>query len=163
MKQKLTFTLTILGFAFLLASCGGRSENRKLVEAAAIHSHILNKHDSIYSMLQDQEQKVDKKLAKLSPNDPDRVAFESMDRSIDRSYKLLESWMDAVVDVPGSVHVHNENAPHKHDPEKERTLSGMSDQEILDLQKAYSNKLDEVGSKINELITTMDMYTKDEN
>lgn len=163
MKQKRFKLLSLLGLVLLITACGGRSENRKMVEAAAIHEQILNKHDSIYNQLEIQEERVEKKLAKLSANDPDRVAYESMKRSIDRSYKLLQSWMDGVADFPGSKHVHDSNAPHKHDPEKERTLKGMSDQEILELQKAYKARLDEVGLKIKELITTMDMYTKDEN
>ena len=163
MRQKSFRILPLLGLVLLLAACGGRSENRKMVEAAAIHDQVLNKHDSIYSVLQEQEIRVQRKLGKLSANDPDRVAYESMKRSIDRSYNLLESWMDGVADFPGAKHVHNSNSPHKHDPEKDKIMKGMSDQEILDLQKAYKTRLDEVGLKIKELITTMDMYTKDEN
>ncbi|NEN25078.1 hypothetical protein G3O08_16380 [Cryomorpha ignava] len=163
MKQKHFKILSLLGLVLLLAACGGRNENRKMVEASAIHEQILDKHDSIYSVLQEQEQRVEKKLGKLSANDPDRVAYESMMRSINRSYNLLASWMEGVADFPGSKHIHNSDSPHKHDPEKERTMKGMSDQEILDLQKAYKTRLDEVGLKIKELITTMDMYTKDEN
>ena len=163
MKQKSFRILTLLSLVLILAACGGRSENRKMVEAAEIHEQILVKHDSIYSDLQQQEKRVESKLGKLSATDPDRVAYESMERSIERSYKLLESWMDGVADFPGAKHVHNSDSPHKHDPEKERIMKGMSDQEILDLQKAYKTRLDEVGLKIKELITTMDMYTKDEN
>ena len=106
---------------------------------------------------------MERKLDNLSPNDPDRAAYESMKRSLNRSYKLLDSWMDGVADFPGSKHVHDSNSPHKHDPEKERIMEDMSDQEILELQKAYKTRLDEVEMKIKELITTMEMYTKDEN
>ena len=152
-----------MSLALFVTACGGRSENRKMVEAAAIHEEILSKHDTIFVELQEQEKKVERKLINLSDNDPDRVAYESMKRSIDRSYKLLSTWMEGVAEFPGTTHVHDSNSPHKHDPAMERTMEGMSDQEILELQKAYKTRLDEVGLKIKELITTIDMYTKDEN
>lgn len=163
MKLKHFKILTLLGLVLLFAACGGRSENRKMVEAAAIYEQILIKHDSIYNMLQKHDQRVDNILAKVPESDPDRVAYESMKRSIDRSFNLLESWMDGVAEFPGSEHVHDSNSPHKHDHKKERLMESMSDEEILELQKAYKTRLDEVGLKINELITTIDMYTKDEN
>lgn len=163
MKQKIFLVLAFFSIAAVVISCGGRSENRKLVEAAAIHEKILDKHDSIYNALTVQKERVDKKLSQLSDSDPDRPAYESMNRSIERSYKLLNSWMEGVVGVPGVEHKHKEGAPHTHDADKERTMEGLSDQEILELQQAYKTRLDEVGSKIKELITTMDMYTKDDN
>ena len=155
MKQKSGIVFLILSMVFLTFSCGSRSENRKLVEAASIHGNMITKHDSIYSMLQDQEKRVESKLSRLSASDPDRVAYESMERSINRSYKLLESWKEGLDDVPN----------YSQDPENRNNTNtkGMSDQKILDLQKAYSTRLDDVSRKINELITTMDMYTKDEN
>lgn len=163
MKQKFFIVLTFLATVAIVISCGGRSENRKLVEAAAIHEKMLIKHDSIYNAITIQKERVDKKLSKLSDSDQDRPAYESMNRSLDRSYNLLSSWMDGVVGVPGIEHNHKDGAPHTHDPVKEQTMKGLSDQEVLELQKAYSTRLDEVGLKIKELITTMDMYTKDEN
>lgn len=154
MKQKSGILFLILSMVFVTVSCGNRSENRKLVEAAAIHDKMITKHDSIYSMLQEQEKRVESKLSRLSQNDPDRAAYESMNRSINRSYKLLDSWKEGLAEVP-NYSQNSENGNNKNS-------KGMSDQKILDLQKAYSTRLNDVGGKINELITTMDMYTKDE-
>ena len=154
MKQKSGILFLILSMVFLTFSCGSRGENRKLVEAASIHDKMITKHDSIYNMLEDQEKRVESKLSRLSASDPDRVAYESMNRSIDRSYKLLESWKEGLAEIP--------NYSQESENGNSKNTKGMSDQKILDLQKAYSTRLDEVGRKINELITTMDMYTKDE-
>src|SRR5690554_6989279 len=155
MKQKSGSFLLIISMAFMSFSCGNRGENRKLVEAASIHDRMIAKHDSIYIMLEEQKRRVDAKLSKLSETDPDRIAYESMNRSIERSYKLLESWREGLAEVPN----YSRDAENGND----KNAKGMSDQKILDLQKAYNTRLDEVGRKINELITTMEMYTKDEN
>lgn len=154
MKQKSGILFLIFSMVFVTFSCGSRSDNRKLVEAAAIHDKMITKHDSIYNMLEEQEKRVAAKLSRLSAQDPDRVAYESMNRSIHRSYKLLESWKEGLDEVPN----------YSRNPENgnNKNSKGISDQKILDLQKAYNTRLDEVGRKINELITTMDMYTKDE-
>lgn len=154
MKQKFGILFLILSMVFITFSCGDRGENRKLVEAASIHDKMIIKHDSIYSMLEEQEKRVESKLSRLSAKDPDRVAYESMERSINRSYKLLDSWKEGLAEIPNySQDTENQNNTN---------TKGISDQKILELQKAYSTRLDEVGRKINELITTMDMYTKDE-
>ena len=155
MKQKTGILFLILSMVFMTYSCGSRSDNRKLVEAASIHDKMMAKHDSIYGMLEEQEKRVASKLSRLSAKDPDRVAYESMNRSINRSYNLLDSWKEGLAEVP-NYSQNSENGDNKNN-------KGMSDQKILDLQKAYSTRLDEVSRKINELITTMDMYTKDKN
>lgn len=158
MKKSIFNILAILALAILVGSCGGRSKNRKLVEAHEIHKAMMMKYDSISEALQIQEQRVTKKLESISQNNPDRAAFQSMERSIKRSYDLLDKWNAGVTDVPGF------EPDHKGEDNGGQTGNAnpkdMSDQEILDLQDAYSNKLDQIGQKIGELVTTMDMYTK---
>lgn len=156
MKQKL-FSLLMLSIVITsLYSCGGRSKNQKIVEAQKIHATMLTRYDSIYSTLQDQEKRVEKKLNALSPNNPDRAAYLSMQRSIHKSYDLLQNWKQGITDVPGFSQdgAKKTQTPGGINPDK------MSDQEILDLQKAYDEKLDQIGRKVRELMTTMDMYTK---
>lgn len=150
MKKTIGSLALVLSFLFLSLSCGDRSQNRLIVEASAIHDRMITKHDSLYSMLEKQEKRVDEILTEMPESNPDRVAYESMDRSIQRSYKLLESWREALEDEPSPS-----NYSGKGENSKKR-----SDKEILDIQKAYSTRLDEVGVKINELVTTMEMYTK---
>lgn len=158
MKKNIFNLLAILVLAILVGSCGGRSKNRKLVEAQEIHKAMMTKHDSIFEAVQVQEKRVTKKLESLSSNNPDRAAYASMERSIKRSYDLLEKWDDSVTDVPG---FETDHAGKKNDDQTGKANpKDMSDQEILDLQNAYSEKLDQIGQKIGELVTTMDMYTK---
>lgn len=156
MKQNLFRTLAFCSMALLLFACNGRSKNRKIVEAQEIHQTMMAKHDSIYKAIQIQEERVEKKLNSLSPNNPDRAAFQSMDRSIKRSYNLLDSWRENVTDVPG----YGSEGARETDSSDGESTDKLSDQEILDLQKAYKTKLDQIDQKIDELITTMEMYTK---
>lgn len=160
MKKTIFNILAVMSLAILVVSCGGRSKNRKLVEAHEIHNAMMAKHDSIYEALKIQDERVTKKLATMSQNNPDRAAFQSMERSIKRSFGLLEKWKSSVADVPGFDQ--NKPADKNENPQDKVNLKGMSDQEILDLENAYSDKLDQIGQKIGELITTMDMYTKND-
>lgn len=148
-----TFGSFLLIMLFLSTSCGNRSENKLIVEAASIHEKMIAKHDSLESMLQEQEKRVNAILDKMPASNPDRVAYESMERSINRSYELLNKWKTALDNEPS----------HLSYTGKGENARNRSDKEILDIQKAYSTRLDEVGMKINELLTTVEMYTKDEN
>ncbi len=152
--------LAILALTIAMVSCGGRSKNRKLVQAQEIHKEMMTKYDSIYKAVQVQENRVAMKLEKISANNPDRAAYASMQRSIKRSYDLLEKWKQNVTSVPGFEPDNDGVEKQDKDPSNKVNTTGMNDQEILDLQNAYSEKLDQIGQKIGELVTTMDMYTK---
>ncbi len=162
MKLKSLKFASIALLAIIMVACGGRSENRKLKEAAAINNKMMSNHDSIYNVLEEQRVKVNARMESIGENDVNYKAYKSMARSLDRGFKLLSSWESSVVGVPGMEHDHRDGALHSHDHQNEATLKSMSDQEILDLQNAYSNRLDEVSQKIKELITTMEMYTKND-
>ena len=157
MKKNIFSILSFFVVAILLISCGGRSQNRKLVQAQEIHKEMMMKYDSIYNALEVQEKRVTKKLESMKGQDPDRAAFQSMQRSIQRSYNLLKSWNDGVTNVPGFEPDQSGNDEHPNT--SDLNPKELSDQEILDLQNAYSEKLDQISQKIDELITTMDMYT----
>lgn len=162
MKKNIFNMLVILALAILVGSCGGRTKNRKLVESQEIHKAMMMKRDSIFDALQIQEKRVAKKLQTMSPNNPDRAAYNSMERSIKRSYKLLDKWAESVTAVPGFEPDHEDEVNHNHTSTSKVNTKDLSDQEILDLQDAYSNKLDQIGQKIGELVTTMDMYTRND-
>ncbi len=153
--QKATALITILA---VTTACGGRGDNKKLQEAKAIHTSFMQTYDSTYFALEEEQTRVIKLIAKTPETDERYSAYQSMKRSIDKSFGLLKSWQEAVVPVPGMEHDHDSHAPHDHDPAREATVKGMSDQEILDLQKAYKTRLDEVSTEINNLLETIQNY-----
>ncbi|MCA1761925.1 MAG: hypothetical protein LC664_02850 [Flavobacteriales bacterium] len=128
--------------------------NRQIKQAAEIHKDIMHRHDSLYTMLKEKKNWVTAEMESES-NEKMISAYQSMDRSIDRGFKLLGSWESAVVGVPGVPHNHHEGHTHSHD---EDIVDSMSDSELLDLQKAYDDRLDEVEKKIDNLMDTIDKY-----
>src|SRR5690554_99633 len=127
MRQKSVISILFLLMVLMTISCGDRSDNRKLVEAASVYDKMIIKYDSVHDMLKAQEARVEARLSQLSATDPDRAAYESMSRSISRSYSLLASWKDGLAEVPN----------YSQNPENGNTTNerGLSDQTILDLQK----------------------------
>ncbi len=148
--------LSVVGVSLIM--CGSRGDNRKLQEAAAVHSDFMTKYDSIYRSLEAERVRVNGLLETTSPTDQRFAAYQSMQRSIEKGFNLLSSWESNVAPVPGMAHDHDSHAPHTHDPAKDAIIKGMSDQEIYDLQVAYKTRLDEVIKEIQNLLDTIKMY-----
>ena len=148
-----------LGLA-VMASCGesSRKDNRTIKEAAAIHDEILTRHDSIYSALAKEKKRISAALEAGISNEEKKSAYESMIRSIDKSFRALSSWEESVVAVPGFEHSHDGEHHHSHDPMKEEIAASMSDKEILQLQKALKARLGEVSTQIRGLLITIQSY-----
>lgn len=148
----------------VLTSCGdsGRGQNRTIKQAAAIHEEILTRHDSIYSALEREKKRINEQLSSGTLNADKKSAYESMIRSIDKSFRILGTWEESVVGVPGFEHAHEEHGHHSHDHLKEEIAKGMSDKEILELQQALQGRLEEVSSQINGLLTTIEMYDQND-
>ncbi len=158
--------LILISAIVVLAACDntGRSENRNIKKAAAIHEEILTRHDSIYSALLEKREDIEKRLAN-TPGGEMKVSYEAMIRSIDKSFRILKTWEESVVGVPGHEHHHHDHDGHhhhSHDHAKEAILEDMSDKEILELQEALKFRLDEVATEIRGLLTTIEMYAGDE-
>lgn len=144
-----------------IASCGGKGSNRKIMEAGEIHVSMMMKYDSVYHRLNDEKQRVSDALGTMDVSDKRRPAYESMLRSIDRGLSLIGGWESAVVGVPGvqtDIHHHHSSDHEHHHHDNDAILDNMTDQEILDLQKAYNTKLNEVVKEINTLLETIQQY-----
>jgi hypothetical protein len=148
-----------LGLA-VMASCGesSRKDNRTIKEAAAIHEEIMTRHDSIYSALLEEKKRISAELETGISRKEKKSAYESMLRSIDKSFRALSSWEESVVAVPGYQHKHDGEHHHTHDPLKEEIAAGMSDKEILELQLALKARLGEVSTQIRGLLLTIESY-----
>jgi len=148
-----------LGLA-VMASCGesSRKDNRTIKKAAAIHDEIITRHDSIYSALLKEKKRINAELEAGISREEKKSAYESMLRSIDKSFRALGSWEESVVTVPGYEHKHDGEHHHSHDPMKEEIAAGMSDKEILQLQIALRSRLGEVSAQIRGLLLTIQSY-----
>lgn len=160
--------MTLCMLAFTMVACGGKGQNRKLVEAAEIHKDMMNRYDSLYHSLKDKEKEINARIESLGPEQ--KSANESMLRSIKKSVGILDGWEESVVGVPGyefdyhdhshgdGDHDHDHSHDHKHTRDNDELLRGMSDQEVLDLQKALNGRLKEVEVEIKNLLETIKMY-----
>lgn len=147
----------------ILSGCGktGRSQNRSIKEAAKIHEEIMTRHDSIYSALNTEKERITTKIGTVTGNPEREKVYNAMLRSIDKSFRILGTWEESVVGVPGYEHKHEEGEHHHHhhhDHMKEDIVNEMSDKEILEIQKALKTRLDEVAKEIRGLLTTIEMY-----
>ena len=152
--------ILLWSLVLLLAACGGKSENRKIQEAASVHMAFMDRYDSLYHTLQAEKERIEIGLQNISSDDSRRAAYESMQRSIEKSLSLLNGWENAVVGVPGlkREHHHHGEGEHHHHEDEEALLNSMSDAEILELQKAYSSKLDELTKEITSLLDAIKQY-----
>jgi len=159
MRKTLIFTAMAL---MLLASCGetGRGQNRSVKEAAQIHEEIMTRHDSIYNALENEKNRITSKMSTYRGNEEKEKIYNAMLRSIDKSFRILGTWEESVVGVPGFEHKHEDgdHHHHHHDHMKEDIVNEMSDKEILELQRALKTRLDEVSKEIRGLLTTIEMY-----
>lgn len=162
----LSLALVVLSFA----ACDGKKGNRKLVEAAEVHQDMMSRYDSIYHALIEKREEINQRMGGL--NTEQQSANESMLRSIDKSLNILQGWNESVVGVPGhefEYHDHHDHADHEDDHnhhhvrDNDNLLRGMSDEEVLDLQKALRTRLNEVSQEINTLLETIKMYEQREN
>ncbi|MFT4772196.1 MAG: transcriptional regulator of heat shock response [Cryomorphaceae bacterium] len=144
----------------VMASCGdsARVDNRTIKEAATIHEEILTRHDSIYTALTNEKKRISAELEAGISRQKKKSAYESMIRSIDKSFRALSSWEESVVAVPGFEHKHTGEHHHSHDPMKEEIAASMSDKEILALQRALRSRLGEVSTQIRGLLLTIESY-----
>lgn len=148
-------------------ACDGKAGNRQLREAAAVHEEILATHDSIYHRLADKRDEINARIDGLPPDK--KSANESMLRSIKKSMDILNTWEESLVGVPGYEFEHHHHHDHDHGDghhhhhhgrENDKMLRGMSDKEILELQKALRSRLNEVKAEIDNLMDTIEMYER---
>jgi len=156
--------LLILSLGMMMAMTGcdnsDGGQNSTVKKAGAIHEEIMTRHDSIYSALEKEKARIEGQLNAGISNAKKKSAYQSMLRSIDKSFRILNSWEESVVGVPGFEHAHDHHGHHSHDHLKEEIAKGMSDREILQLQQALKERLEEVSTQINGLLTTIEMYDK---
>lgn len=156
--------ITLCLVAFTMVACGGKGQNRKLKEAASIHEDMMTRYDSLYHTLKDKEKEINARMESLNPEQ--QSANASMLRSIKKSVGIMEGWEESVVGVPGhkfEYHKHDHgdgdhDHDHRHTRANDELLRGMSDQEVLDLQKALNGRLKEVEVEIKNLLETIKMY-----
>ena len=148
----------------IMVSCGesGREQNRTIKQAAAIHEEILERYDSLCGALKAEDERIVAELEAGIENAKRKSAYESMKRSIDKSFRLLATWEESVVAVPGVEHDHDGEHHHSHDHLKEDIAENMSDKEILELQRALQVRLDEVATGIGGLLHTIEMYDQND-
>jgi len=150
--------ILVFALALTVVSCSSdRSKNLQIQKAADIHLKAVAKSDSIMKILVRQKKQVQKSLE--SETIPSNVkSYKAMLKSLNKSITLLNDWNNDVAGVPGLEHEHDHSHDHNHD---EDILDDMSDREILELQKAYSEHLDKIEDKISEVITTIELYSQD--
>ena len=138
----------------LIISCTDRANDVQIKEAAKIHLKATAKQDSIRDILVKEKMKLEA-LLETESLDTNKQNYKALLSGVNNGIKYLDEWSKDVIGVPGLKH--HEGHSHSHN---EEILENMSDREILELQKAYSNKLDTIGVRISEVITTIELYSQ---
>jgi len=163
MKRFKSLVVVLVGMLLIVSCSSDRTKNVQIKKAAEIHLKAIAKHDSIMDILVRQKKQVENSLESetMSSN---IQSYKAMLKSLEKSMALLNEWDNNLVGVPGLKDEHEHGHNHSHDHthhHNEDILDDMSDREILELQKAYSEHLDKIEDKISEVITTIELYSQD--
>ena len=149
----------------VVASCGDSApaESAELAEAKAVHEAIISQSDSLQEVIAGRLGEVSDSLAYA------QVAGDSaaIERWTTRGQQLntidlqFHDWMHTMVEIPGHAHDHahdhgdgedgHAGHDHSHDHAAEAALEGLSDAEILEIQKELQARLSAIEAELNGL------------
>lgn len=157
--KKLRSIAILFATVLIVVSCSSdRTQDVQIKKAAEIHKRAIAKHDSIMAILEKQKKQVERNL-ETETIDSNIQSYKAMLKSLDKSMQLLHDWDNELIGVPGVEHNHDHGHDHNHS-HKDDILDDLSDKEILEIQRAYSEHLDKIEDKISEVITTIELYSQ---
>jgi len=143
MNMKSTKTLLILVAIISLVFSSCSSE----------HSHDVSSEKSEAISIHDQckmdAKEFHKKLANQFANTPQSDSTFMYLVELDARYVI---WKKSLVKLPGTECNHTSGEDHVHDHAAESALEKLSDEELLDLQKAIRSELDQIICDFNTLL-----------
>ena len=141
--MKITHTLTIISAAIALTFSACSSD----------HSHEVSSEKSEAITIHDQckvdSKEFHKKLANQFSNTPKTDSSFIYLVELDARYVV---WKKSLVKLPGTQCNHAEGEEHVHDHEAESALEKLTDDELLELQKAIREELDKIICDLNTLL-----------
>jgi hypothetical protein len=76
--------------------------------------------------------------------------LQNLNEQLDRWHTSLHQWEEDMVEIPGHAHTHAEGEEHDHGSHA-ATLEGLSDEDILAIQKELSTKLDSIKAGLDQI------------
>ena len=162
------------GGALLLvvASCGDSApaDSAELAEAKAVHEAIVAQSDSLHEVIAGRLGAVRDSLASaVATGDSAAIAsWTTLEQQLNTIDLQFHDWMQTMVEIPGHAHDHahdhgdeghdhgdgeagHEGHDHAHDHGAGASLEGMSDAQILEIQKELQARLSAIEAELNGL------------
>ena len=153
--------LAAMSFAVVLSSCGGPSESAAIKEAKEVHEQLVrisgDLHDALMGTMAPIETQIDS--AMVAGDTLLAAQLAKLEGQLDRIDVRFHEWSETVVEIPGQACTHDHDHDHSghdhgghdhaghdhsgHDHDHGAQLpEGLSDAEILEIQKALMTALD---------------------
>jgi hypothetical protein len=158
----LTLSISVLCFV-LLSSCSEESANEHSDEHASEHSDehssepsdarvtAIAIHDDSGRLAKEFRAKLASQFQLATTTEPTDSAFLKEIVILDARFKV---WSKTLVKLPGTVCNHEEGEHHHHDHAAEALLEELSDEELLDLQKAIHDEIMELIEDLDVLVSS---------
>ncbi|MCB0762317.1 MAG: hypothetical protein KDC12_12395 [Flavobacteriales bacterium] len=147
--KKILFSAAV---AIALIACNGHEESPQIQEAVSIHENMRATYVELDSIMQVRHQQY-LVFTEMVSQSGDTATQGALDNARDIILKLrgdLKDWNDELVEVPGHC-FHKEGEAHSHDHAEEQRLAGMTDDQILEIQKELKTKLDAIEKQVRLL------------
>ena len=143
MNMKFTKTLSILVaiIALVFSSCSSDHSH----DVSSEKSEAISIHDQCKMDAKEFHKKLANEFANTSQSDSTFMHLVELDAR----YVI---WKKSLVKLPGTECNHAPGEEHVHDHAAESALEKLSDEELLDLQKAIRSELDKIICDLNTLL-----------
>jgi len=162
------FLLGAVVLAFCVSSCGDSApaDSAELAEAKVVHEAIVAQSDSLHEVIAGRLGAVRDSLASAhAAGDSAAIAsWTTLEQQLNTIDLQFHDWMQTMVEIPGHAHDHahdhgdgeageagHEGHDHAHDHGAGASLEGMSDAQILEIQKELQSRLSAIEAELNGL------------
>ena len=162
------FLLGAVVLAFCVSSCGDSApaDSAELAEAKVVHEAIVAQSDSLHEVIAGRLGAVRDSLASAhAAGDSAAIAsWTTLEQQLNTIDLQFHDRMQTMVEIPGHAHDHahdhgdgeageagHESHDHAHDHGAGASLEGMSDAQILEIQKELQSRLSAIEAELNGL------------
>lgn len=150
--KKIPLLSLLFAFAMVtcLLACHDHEESPTLKEAVEVHKNIRQLCGDLEDGIDQQMTAIEAQLNDAS-GQADSIAAVQLAKVNAELVDLqgeLKSWKDDLVEVPGHC-FHEEGEPHEHHDQAH--LKGLSDAEILEIQKELEAELNVLSEQLNDI------------
>lgn len=144
----------IFSIALLFAACETEHvKSETIKQAEQVHEQMIADYGAALTELETQKGLVSDLLekAQLAADTALVEQYQSSLLSLNQIAEELAFWDENLLEVPGHAHVHEDGEVCEHDHAEDAMLEGMTDADILRIQKEQQEELNGLKQKLGEM------------